>query len=448
MIRAIRERFSAIDRRSSNGTSCRRKKCFVGLALRSHSNKRTIPTRSIVEQPFEDETTFTDSGAPENDSGNESFCETKSPPSTTTTILDLTWNDFEVGKLLGSGSFASVFQIQLSVKFMLMTTTRLDKVDGANVKCLFALKMLKPELFLSDQTVVDECQNRLLLQGAQEALRLEAQLLSELPKHDNIINLIGQSSPQVNGNQDFLIFERLMETLDQRLKLWKIMKMIAIKNRHGAHRNTAHSRFLPLRPLLRFWINMPQIRREREIQEQHCRLMQVGLGIARALAFLHKNHVLYRDLKPDNIGFDSCGTVKLFDFGLSRKVLEQDDINNSDSQRRRLTVQVGSLRYMSPECAMGKGYDFSTDVHSFAVLLWEVLALQTPFSFARNLHELSQTVFLRHHRPRLTGVVHSPAVQILLQASWDPVPDRRPMFATIVAHLLQLQREMQCQIDD
>ena len=48
-------------------------------------------------------------------------------------------------------------------------------------------------------------------------------------------------------------------------------------------------------------------------------------------------------------------------------------------------------RYMAPECLSGKEYNLKADVYSFAIILWEILAGQTPHAFAR------QTRHLTHH---------------------------------------------------
>lgn len=50
--------------------------------------------------------------------------------------------------------------------------------------------------------------------------------------------------------------------------------------------------------------------------------------------------------KPDNVGFDSAGEVKIFDFGLAKR-LDPDD--KSDNELYMLTGNTGSLRYMAPE---------------------------------------------------------------------------------------------------
>jgi serine/threonine protein kinase len=56
--------------------------------------------------------------------------------------------------------------------------------------------------------------------------------------------------------------------------------------------------------------------------------------------------IIYRDLKPDNIGFDVRGDVKIFDFGLAK---EFDPAKKAADGTYKLTADTGSLRYMAPE---------------------------------------------------------------------------------------------------
>ena len=111
--------------------------------------------------------------------------------------------------------------------------------------------------------------------------------------------------------------------------------------------------------------------------DQRVRLKTICLPIAEALAFLHEHRVIYRDLKPNNIGFSSItGKIKLFDFGLSRFLPKQS---------RGLTPLTGTPRYMAPEVRAGvTDYAFSCDVYSYGLLLAEVCTLQRPSATARN----------------------------------------------------------------
>ena len=52
------------------------------------------------------------------------------------------------------------------------------------------------------------------------------------------------------------------------------------------------------------------------------RLNDIAIPIAEAMKYLHSKNVIYRDLKPSNVGFDQNGTIKLFDFGLAREITD------------------------------------------------------------------------------------------------------------------------------
>ena len=67
--------------------------------------------------------------------------------------------------------------------------------------------------------------------------------------------------------------------------------------------------------------------------------------------FTFPNSIIYRDIKPNNIGFDVRGDLKLFDFGLSR---ELRDIDKTEGGMYKLTGCTGSRRYMAPEVALCK----------------------------------------------------------------------------------------------
>lgn len=73
--------------------------------------------------------------------------------------------------------------------------------------------------------------------------------------------------------------------------------------------------------------------------------MRQGLQLAEALQYMHDDAmpgklVMHRDLKPDNIGFDSNGNLKLIDLGLGRVVPKSTE----DNATYRMTGETGSLR--------------------------------------------------------------------------------------------------------
>ena len=117
----------------------------------------------------------------------------------------------------------------------------------------------------------------------------------------------------------------------------------------------------------------------------------VLLQIARALAHAHAQGVLHRDVKPRNVRLLPDGTVKLMDFGFA-KLLDRD-LNLTTKG-----VAVGTLGYVSPEQFRGEKVDTRTDVFSFGVLAYELLAGTRPFA-GKNIPEISRRLLEEDPRP-------------------------------------------------
>jgi serine/threonine protein kinase len=72
-------------------------------------------------------------------------------------------------------------------------------------------------------------------------------------------------------------------------------------------------------------------------------------------------------------GFDVRGDVKLFDFGLAT------EFDKEKFGTYKLTGDTGTIRYMAPEVAEEHHYTEKADVYSFGILLWQIMALDTPY---------------------------------------------------------------------
>ena len=72
------------------------------------------------------------------------------------------------------------------------------------------------------------------------------------------------------------------------------------------------------------------------------------------------------DLKPDNVGFNFEGRVKLFDFGLAK---ELDPLQKTADGMYEMSGGTGSRRFMAPEVALGHPYNLSADIYSFSILI-------------------------------------------------------------------------------
>jgi tetratricopeptide (TPR) repeat protein/predicted Ser/Thr protein kinase len=92
---------------------------------------------------------------------------------------------------------------------------------------------------------------------------------------------------------------------------------------------------------------------------------------ASGLAAAHREGIIHRDLKPGNIMRDKNGRVVVMDFGLARTF--------SGDGMTRTGAMLGTIEYMSPEQAQGKDTKASSDVFTFGLILYELLAGVTPF---------------------------------------------------------------------
>ncbi|MDQ3992576.1 MAG: protein kinase [Actinomycetota bacterium] len=101
------------------------------------------------------------------------------------------------------------------------------------------------------------------------------------------------------------------------------------------------------------------------------RALELGLEVGRALAFAHEQGLVHRDVKPQNVILNGDGLAKVTDFGIVRSL-------NTASHTETGTV-LGTSHYIAPEQARGERVDVQTDVYSFGVLLFELLAGEVPY---------------------------------------------------------------------
>lgn len=161
--------------------------------------------------------------------------------------------------------------------------------------------------------------------------------------------------------------------------------------------------------------------------------------IAGAIGFLHSRGVIYRDLKPDNVGFDSDDVPKLFDFGLARTFDVSDKYSEDDDDVYNLTGDTGSRRYMPPEVALCQPYGTTADVYSLSIVMHEVLSLKKPFAGIGTSSKLLDSVTMGGKRPPLDK---SWPVELskLLTSMWDSNRRKRPKSAVVVAWLEEFVR--------
>ena len=95
--------------------------------------------------------------------------------------------------------------------------------------------------------------------------------------------------------------------------------------------------------------------------------------IASALSFAHKNKIIHRDIKPQNILLDKLGKIKITDFGIAK-------INLPQALTQENERVAGTAYYMSPEQIKGEPVDLRTDIYSLGILLYELITGKNPYA--------------------------------------------------------------------
>ena len=93
-------------------------------------------------------------------------------------------------------------------------------------------------------------------------------------------------------------------------------------------------------------------------------------SILLALEYLHHRHIIYRDLKPENVMIDDQGALKVVDFGTAKQLKKKP--------YKTFTI-IGTPHYQAPEVLKNKGYSFEADLWSLGVMLFEFMCGYCPF---------------------------------------------------------------------
>jgi len=157
--------------------------------------------------------------------------------------------------------------------------------------------------------------------------------------------------------------------------------------------------------------------------------VQIAIRILSALQHMHKNGIIHRDIKPQNILIHAEGHVKVSDFGIAR-LAGSGTISKTD-------MVMGSVHYFSPEQAQGQEVTEASDIYSVGVVLYEMLTGSVPFD-----GETPVAIAMQHIKipPRNVNIVNPsvpPALDAVVQKAMAKDPSERYQQAEDMARDLQ-----------
>jgi tetratricopeptide (TPR) repeat protein len=153
----------------------------------------------------------------------------------------------------------------------------------------------------------------------------------------------------------------------------------------------------------------------------------IALQLCDALGYAHRNSVVHRDIKPDNILLVKNAGIKIVDFGLARA-------QEASTALTRAGQAMGTPRYMAPEQIRGQATDARTDIYSVGVMLYELLTGKVPF-------EEGDIAYQHIHETPMRLSLLDPAIPLKLDAAVMKCLEKRPedRFPTMAALGLEIQ---------
>ena len=109
------------------------------------------------------------------------------------------------------------------------------------------------------------------------------------------------------------------------------------------------------------------------------------------LAHAHEAYIIHRDIKPQNIMIEDNGRIKITDFGIAMAL--------NSTQLTQTNSVMGSVHYLPPEQANGKGSTVKSDIYSLGILMYELLTGSVPFK-----GDTAVEIALKHMKEKMPSV--------------------------------------------
>lgn len=109
------------------------------------------------------------------------------------------------------------------------------------------------------------------------------------------------------------------------------------------------------------------------------------------LAHAHEAYIIHRDIKPQNIMIEDNGLVKITDFGIAMAL--------NSTQLTQTNSVMGSVHYLPPEQANGKGSTVKSDIYSLGILMYELLTGSVPFK-----GDTAVEIALKHMKEKIPSI--------------------------------------------
>ena len=109
---------------------------------------------------------------------------------------------------------------------------------------------------------------------------------------------------------------------------------------------------------------------------EESKILRIMTDVLSALDFAHKQQIIHRDIKPDNIMVDASGRSIVMDFGIAKALESNEKLH---TKQTAMGTFLGTAKYVSPEQAQGMPVDARSDIYSLGITMFEMLTGRAPF---------------------------------------------------------------------